>query len=283
MQNDAKKRVSIIGCGWLGAPLARALRAGGDFSVKGSTTSADKASAFTQEGLDVYEALLAPAPQGDHWPELLAAEFLIVNIPPRTSRQGEDFHPQQMKHLADLVERSPVTDIIYVSSTSVYPDLNRVVEEKDVQDTAEAGSPHLVEAENTLISLRNPNRRVTVLRCGGLMGYDRIPGKYVRGREGITTGEVPVNYVHRDDVVGIIQQLLREELPNETLNVVAPQHPTRREVYDISCKQFGWELPTYAASDSAVAFKIVGGEKLKRYLDYAFEYPNPLSFYYELV
>ncbi len=27
-----------------------------------------------------------------------------------------------------------------------------------------------------------------ILRCGGLMGYNRIPGKYVAGRRGLTTG-----------------------------------------------------------------------------------------------
>lgn len=283
MQNEAKNRVSIVGCGWLGAPLARALQAGGDFSVKGSTTSAEKAAALSKEGLEVYEALLSPAPQGEYWPDLLATDYLIINIPPRTSRQGEDFHPQQVKCLAEMVERSPVTDILYISSTSVYPELSRVVVEKDVEATSEAASSHLVEAENILVSLRNPNRRVTVLRCGGLMGYDRIPGKYVRGRKGITTGDVPVNYVHRDDVVGIIQQFLRQPLPNETFNVVAPLHPSRREVYDASCAQFGWEQPTYSDSETDIPYKVIGSEKLGKYLNYLFKYPNPLSFHYDPV
>ncbi len=77
------------------------------------------------------------------------------------------------------------------------------------------------------------------------MGYDRIPGKYVRGKQDITTGEVPVNYLHRDDAVEIIATVLGGTVPNETYNVVAPLHPPRREVYLWSCLQFGWEVPTF--------------------------------------
>lgn len=282
MQNEVKKRVSIIGCGWLGAPLAHVLHAGGDFSVKGSATSEEKVDTLKVEEIEAYVATLSPDPKGEFWENLLDAEYLVVNIPPRSSKQGEEFHPQQMKYLASMIETSPVTDIIYVSSTSVYPELNRVVVEEDVEGTAEAAAAHLVEAEEILLALRRPNRRVAVLRCGGLMGYDRIPGKYVRGKTGITTGEVPVNYVHRDDVVGIIEQLLRSLLPNETFNVVAPLHPVRREVYNASCTEFGWEVPTYAESTSEESFKIVGSGKVVSHLNYEFKFPNPLNFYYRL-
>jgi nucleoside-diphosphate-sugar epimerase len=133
-----------------------------------------------------------------------------------------------------------------------------------------------------MLSLRNANRRVTVLRCGGLMGYDRIPGKYVRGKKDLTTGEVPVNYVHRDDVIGIIEQLLPVLLPDETFNVVAPLHPVRREVYNASCAEFGWELPTYASGTTKEPFKVVGAGKIVAHLNYKFKYPDPLSFYYSL-
>lgn len=282
MQNESDKRVSIIGCGWLGLPLAKYLLAGRCTAVKGSTTSPDKLETLRKAGIEAYAVSLSPEPQGGGWQELLNVDSLIVDIPPRSSKQGEEFHPQQIQHLAELIKKSPVSEIIYVSSTSVYPELNRVVQEEDVVRADQSAAPHLVEAEHALTSLRGTNRKVAVLRCGGLMGYDRIPGKYVRGKKGITTGHVPVNYVHRDDVVAIIGALLTSGITDETLNVVAPQHPVRREVYGSSCREFGWESPTFAEPEQVESFKVVSSDKIIRLLNYTFLFPDPLSFYYRV-
>ncbi len=281
MQNESDKSVSIIGCGWLGLPLAKYLLAGRCTTVKGSTTSPDKLEILRKAGIEAYVVSLGPEPQGDGWLELLEVDSLIVDIPPRSSRQGEEFHPQQIGFLVELIKKSPVQQIIYVSSTSVYPELNRVVEEKDVFERSQSAAPQLVEAEMTLMSLREMGKNVTVLRCGGLMGYDRIPGKYVRGKKGITTGNTPVNYIHRDDAVASIGALLRTGVPNETFNCVAPEHPTRRAVYEASCRQFGWEEPTFAEPEQEEFYKVVSSEKLATSLGYTFIYKDPLSFYYQ--
>jgi nucleoside-diphosphate-sugar epimerase len=282
MQNELDKSVSIIGCGWLGLPLARYLLAGGGITVKGSTTSPHKLETLHRAGVEAYVASLNPEPQGDDWPKLLDVDLLIVDIPPRSTKQGEEFHPQQIQHLAEMIENSPVSEILYVSSTSVYPELNREVREEDVTRPVQSSAPHLVEAEQLLAGLRETGRQVAVLRCGGLMGYDRIPGKYVRGKKGISTGQVPVNYVHRDDAVAILSFLIRGGVPNETFNCVAPLHPQRRDVYEASCRQFGWEEPTFAEPDPSVPFKVVGVGKLMKFLNHAFLYPDPLHFYYSL-
>lgn len=282
MQNELDKSVSIIGCGWLGLPLARYLLAGGGIAVKGSTTSPHKLETLRRAGIEAYVANLNPEPQGDDWPKLLDVDLLIVDIPPRSSKQGEEFHPQQIRHLAEMIENSPVSEILYVSSTSVYPELNREVQEEDVTRPGQSAAPHLVEAELLLTGLRETGRRVGVLRCGGLMGYDRIPGVYVRGKKGISTGQVPVNYVHRDDAVAILSRMTRGRVPNETFNCVAPLHPLRRHIYEASCRQFGWEEPTFVEPDSDVPFKVVGVGKLMEYLNHAFLYPDPLRFHYSL-
>ncbi|GHB68744.1 NAD-dependent epimerase/dehydratase family protein [Persicitalea jodogahamensis] len=280
MPDPTIKTISIIGCGWLGFPLATHLLESGYPHIKGSTTSSEKLPVLRQAGIDAHIASLTPEPQGQNWPDLLAADTLIVDIPPRQSKQGEDFHPQQMRNLASLIENSPLSEIIYVSSTSVYPELNKTMSEDDVLDPQQSASPHLVEAEQIITGLRKAGKTVTILRCGGLMGYDRIPGKYVRGRRDITTGDVPVNYIHRDDVVAIISALLTQEIGNETFNVVAPEHPPRRAVYEKSCLENHWEVPTFTQPESPESFKVVSSEKITRRLSYTFAYPNPLDFHY---
>lgn len=281
MENEAKKKVSIVGCGWLGVPLAGQLLAEG-YLVKGSTTTHEKVPLLQQSGVEAYVASLTPGPLGTHWAELLDADCLIVDIPPRLVKQTGDFHPQQMEHLAEMVLPTSISEIIYVSSTSVYPEDSRVVVENDVVNPDASASPALVRAEQVMTGLRTKNRNVTVLRCGGLMGYDRIPGKYMRGKKDISTGQVPVNYVHRDDVVTIISTLLTRGIPDETYNVVAPQHPVRRRVYEDSCQQFGWEVPTFVDPPSPEPFKEVSSGKITTSLAYDWKYPNPLTFYFAL-
>jgi 3-hydroxyisobutyrate dehydrogenase-like beta-hydroxyacid dehydrogenase len=46
-------QISILGCGWLGLPLAKTLLEN-DFSVKGSTTSNDKLSLLENLGIQPF-------------------------------------------------------------------------------------------------------------------------------------------------------------------------------------------------------------------------------------
>lgn len=279
MEKEIKKTVSIVGCGWLGLPLAQQLLSAG-YAVKGTTTTPAKLSTLAEKGITPYLAALDPAPTGPHWAEILDADYLIVDVPPRRSQQGGEFHPQQISHMAELVKNSSITAIIQISSTSVYRELGQSVVEDDVQQVAESGAPALMEAELIMASLRRPGRNVAVLRCGGLMGYDRIPGKYVRGKKDITTGALPVNYIHRDDVIGSIMALLAGTVPDETFNVVTPLHPTRREVYLSSCAQFGWEAPTFKEPTVDEPYKLVLSDKLVEAIGYTFKYADPLKFHY---
>ena len=46
-------KISILGCGWLGLPLAKAL-IGNGFSVKGFTTSVDKITLLENAGITTF-------------------------------------------------------------------------------------------------------------------------------------------------------------------------------------------------------------------------------------
>ncbi|MFD1143936.1 SDR family oxidoreductase [Larkinella insperata] len=269
--------VSILGCGWLGFPLAERLLDSG-YGVKGSTTSKEKLPIFWKRGLKPYELHLTPGLEGDDWTDFLTTDALIINVPPKAGQQGDDFHPQQIRAVAYALRQTgaklPYT--IYVSSTSIYPDLNREVVEDDVVTPDQSISPAFVEAEQTVLGLGNS----TILRFGGLLGYNRIPGRYVAGKQGLTTGSIPVNYIHRDDGVGIITALLSNPQPGQTFNVVAPGHPTRQAVYRKNCADFGYETPTFTEPSEPAPFKIVSPEKLIRTIDYTFQYADPLEFYY---
>ena len=110
------------------------------------------------------------------------------------------------------------------------------------------------------------------------MGYDRIPGKYVAGRT-VDSGAVLVNYLHRDDAIGILLSLI-EHPRTGIFNAVAPEHPTREAIYRKSCADFGYELPSFIQPSKSVPYKVVSPDKLIQATQYRFQYPDPLAFLY---
>lgn len=266
---------SIIGLGWLGTPLAQQLLATGH-RVLGSTTTPEKVVLLREKGIVAYQLSLNPQPVGELAP-LLDADVLVVNIPPKAGQHGGAFHPEQMRLLAKGVAQSRVEHVIYVSSTSVYPELNRELFEADVIRPEQSAAPNLVEAEQHWLALSG-QKKITVMRCGGLMGEQRIPGKYVAGKQ-VNSGNVPVNYIHQADAVGLILTVIQQKVAG-TYNAVAPQHPTREAVYRRSCADFGYTMPTFVQPTEPIPFKQINGDKITAATGYTFVYPDPLLFRY---
>lgn len=279
-----KKRISILGCGWLGFPLAKRLLGSGITSeVKGSTTSVDKLDKFAAAGMEGYLLPLIPEEglEARIAKPFFDADILVISIPPRMAQNKAGNYSAQMEMVANAIRESPITEVIFVSSTGVYRDLGQTAFESDVQLPEHSAQPEMVAAENAISALR-PEKTVTILRMSGLLGYNRIPGKYVKGQKDLTTGDIPVNYIHRDDAAAIIKAVIRQGAQNETFNITAPFHPTRSEVYADSCAQFGWEAPTFRIPEQQPPFKVISGEKFLKNYPYEFKYPDPLQFHYQL-
>jgi nucleoside-diphosphate-sugar epimerase len=263
--------ISILGCGWLGLPLGKHLVKNGH-SVKGSTTSESKLALLSEIGIEPFLLKFSPQIEGNNINLFLNSEILIICIPPRAGKYGDDFHVQQNESLLGYLPSSTIKSIIYTSSTSVYPDLNREVNEEDEVIENHA----LIKVENLL---KNLPQNVTILRCGGLMGEERIPAKYFAGKT-INTGKIPVNYVHQEDVIQIITMILAQGFWNETFNVVSPEHPIRKEIYLKNCEELGFQKPIFEEPLEEIPFKIISPQKLIWQTGYKFIYNNPLNFKY---
>lgn len=266
-----KTSISILGCGWLGLPLAKALIQKG-YDVAGSTTSPEKINSLIALGVKPFTIALNPDFEGSNKKEFFESDILIVAFPPRIKVNGESYYLSQVQRLAEIAGNRK-TEIIFLSSTSVYGFANKEMTEDDVD------KEHvLFKAEEILrAGLKN---KVTVLRLSGLMGYDRIPCKYYSGKKGLSNGETPVNYIFRDDVIGIVSLIIERGIWNETFNVTAPIHPTRKEVMEPCCEQTQFEMPEFIASKETAPFKIINSDRLQAKLGYHFIYPNPLDFPY---
>ena len=262
-------KINILGCGWLGFPLAKHLLKNGH-QVQGSTTTESKINEFVTTGLKPVLLKFTPKAEGN-LADFLACDTLVISIPPRAGKYGDDFHVQQIESIIEAFEATKPQSIIYISSTSVYPETNQELDES----AATLPNSALVKVEELL---KNTGKPCTILRCGGLMGYDRIPAKYVAGKK-ISNGHIPVNFVHQDDVVGIISLIIEQQILGKIYNVVAPQNPLRIDVYQKTCEDFGYEVPIFE-DDETIPFKIISPEKLILETGYKFIFPDPLGFRY---
>jgi len=270
-----KNSISILGCGWLGLPLAISWLAG-QYTVKGSATSFDKASLLASHGIkpsiidlkDVSESKLK---------DFLQASVLVVSVPPRTRTQVPGIYMQQIQKLANIIQQVDTLEhVIYTSSTSVYKDGQGVVREEDVYDLSQASNQELFEVEQLFLMI--PHKKVSVLRLAGLTGGTRMLARHFAGKQDLRGGAQPVNLVHVEDAVGAIKFVVAKGLSG-TFNVCAPAHPTKKDFYTQLSLRFGLEKPSFNAEEVANG-KTVDSTKLSRN-GYTYAFPDPYLFSYE--
>lgn len=267
------KTVSILGCGWLGLPLARALTVLG-YEVKGATTSPHKSTILKNSNIIPYQLTCTnEVIEGDHVADFFHTDALFVNIPFKRDLPDPDYYVQQMKVICDQVFCGGTKRIIFASSTSVYPMQNQTAKEEDVFVPADQRAQALLEAEN--VFLKQKKIPVTVIRFAGLYGPDREIASFLKsGRLSLREGNAPVNLVHLDDCIGIVAAVLEKDLMGEIFNACADAHPIRKDLYVHAAIAMGIKPPRFVESEDP-PYKIISNEKVKRLLDYRFIHPGP--------
>ena len=276
--------VSIVGCGWVGLPVGRVLAQEGHV-VRGSTTRSERYDVLASAGIEPFVTTLAPKPTPAA-PELFESEMLLCTLPPGRSNADDTSYPDQIAALMARAQAQDVQRVIYTSSTGVYPPTDGPVMEDDVDPhTPRSARPpardtgNAVRAAEQIIVTAYPNQSV-ILRLGGLFGPERHPGRFIAGRTDVARPEGPVNMVHRDDVVGVIQAAVADSALNGVFNVVAPEHPTRRAFYEAAARDYGGNAPTFA-EDPPTGGKRVLPNKLIDTLGYTFIHPDPTAPFHE--
>lgn len=262
------KQISILGCGWLGMPLAKHLLQNG-YSIKGSTTTETKLEILKNEGISPFLiSLKANEPPRNSDAFLENSEVLIINIPPGLrGNSGENF-VSKIENFIPFIEKSSVKKVLFVSSTSVYADVNQVVTEETVPNPETESGKQLLISENLL--LNNSNFQSTILRFGGLIGEDRHPINFLAGRNNIENPQAPINLIHQQDCIEIIQKIIEKEVWNTVLNAVAPFHPTRKRYYTEKALELNLLPPQFNENQASVG-KTVSSNKLITVLNYEFK------------
>lgn len=264
------KQISILGTGWLGLPLAKHLIANG-YTIKGSTTSVDKLNILKNSGIDPYIVELKETTSEDQTASFLEkSKVLIINIPPGLRRNPESNFVAKIEHIIPYIITSGVEKVLFISSTSVYTDeegFPKITSDTIPNATKNAGK-QLIETEKLLRN--HPSFKTTILRFAGLFDRRRHPATMLSKRKNIQNPLAPVNLIHREDCIGIIQKIIELDQWNQIFNASYPAHPPKAEYYSTICKQMNLPIPDYDFETPSRG-KVIDSENLQNRLAYTFQ------------
>lgn len=266
--------VSIIGCGWLGLPLAKKLISHG-YLVKGSTTTFEKIPELKKAGIFSFCLTVGQKVNGTGKDEFFESDIIVITLPfKRNFSDPVEYHKQIAAIISECVKSFRVRHVIFTGSTSVYPsDLKSASEETDfIPDDDRAKVLKNIEKD----LLNQSKFKTTVIRLAGLYGPGRQIGKFMAGRKDLAGGDQPVNLIHLDDAVGILYETIRQGPAGQIINACSDGHPLRKELYVKAAKNLGLPAPLFCAGKVS-GTKIVDNRKVKELLNYRFLHPDPIN------
>lgn len=262
-----KLRISLLGCGWLGYPLALDLISRG-YELKGSTTSPEKLPLFKSVGIEPYLVQFDSLVETPDLSEFLNSDILIIAIPPgRRSVDGLANYRKMAQQLRKQLGTSPVSKVIFISSTSVYPESNTILNEfSEIAPETESG---LVLAETEAL-LSELSMQVILLRLSGLIGPNRMPGRFFAGQKNVPNGLAPVNMIHLDDAVSLINCLIDSTTAKGVYLGCSPSHPTKEDFYTLAAKVEHLVPPVFISE--MIKWKIISCERTIHELNFKYKY-----------
>ena len=261
-----KHTLLILGCGWLGSRVAELAIARG-WKVTATLRNPEKAARLQAMGCQVV-LLDFDKPQ-DFEGEFKEVDFVLNSIP-ATKRIEMSAVARRFDNLGSYLNTIKYNRQIFLSSIGIYPNRSGVLTEQYADELDEK----LLLAEEKMLTFPH----TSVFRLGGLMGENRILGKYFQNKI-CTTGDERSNLIHQEDAARmILQAFLHQDELASVYNVVSPEHPYKKDVIISSAKKYGFELPASFQGSQPVVNKVVDGSKLQRELSYSFLFSDPLEF-----
>ena len=252
-----KEKITIIGGGWIGIPLAEALQKEG-FEIVISSRKVEKQVYFKSRnwspiGLEFTETSVSINLLDN---KSLETDVLIIGLPPT----GFVNYPAIISSL--LASFPSKTQVIFLSSTSVYLDTIGLLNEASPRKI----NHPLVQAEEHVLK----QKKYCVLRLGGLIGPGRHPiNQLIKKEMPISDGETPVNLIHQADVIRAVSMLINQKITGETFNLCSPEHPTRKVYYNKAANHFYDKELSFIADGNG---KIIDGSAIENWGGFCYNF-----------
>lgn len=255
--------ISIAGCGWYGFDLATTLVNRG-FRIKGSTTTGEKLSKLSEAGIEPY--LIDFSDKKSIPLSFFDCDILWIAIPPKTRSGNGNHYLASINNLIEGAKQHDVKQVILISSTGVYSDINGEVNEQSRCKPDSLGGQVMLHAEELL--KQEKAFTTTIIRFAGLIGPERHPGRFFGGKKNIPNGNTPVNLIHLNDCIGISCAIIDQDAFGYTYNACTPDHPTKKEFYTKAALYLGLEQPEFL--DEKKDWKIISSLYVNQVLNYQY-------------
>lgn len=252
------KTFTILGAGWLGFELAKALKA--KYKVKVSSRNNEKQKMYEDEGLTSY---ILNENDLDSLDQLLDTNYLFINYPPSKFENYLNFLEKIYSHK----KIKNIEKIIFISSTSIYPNIEGNFDEN--YQIINPSSQIVYEAEKLI-----ENRSNIIFRVSGLVGENRYFGK----RSANKIVEFPqslINFIHRNDVINATKFIIENNI-NGVFNLCSKQHPTKKEIYTFNAKKYDFATPIFLDNNFYLN-RIINGSKIEE-LGFEYKYNDVFTF-----
>jgi nucleoside-diphosphate-sugar epimerase len=280
----AAMRVLIVGCGYVGVPLAAELARQGH-EVFGLCRSNLAEAELKSLGATLLTGdITKPATLA----RLLSAYDWVVNCV--ASSGGEEaayreVYLQGTRNLIEWLSAAPPRKFVYTSSTSVYGQTDgSSVTESSVAEPASKTSKILAETENVLLATATRSGfPAVILRVAGIYGPERGHWfkQFLKNEAVIEgTGGRILNLIHRDDVVGAVIAALEHGKPGQIYNASDDEPVSQLKYFEWLAEKLRRPMPPSSAEDPqtfrkrGVTNKKVNNQRLKTELRYQFKYPT---------
>ena len=261
-----QNRIGIIGCGWLGLPLAKTLILN-NYKVKGSTTTKNKLEILKKEGIEPYLIEITENSISASINSFLnELDILIINIPPKIRKEGLINYSKKIQNI--ISKTSQIKNILFISSTSVYGSMQGKINSQTIAHPNNKNGIEILKTENLIKSENN-----TIIRFGGLINKDRNPLKHLIQKNEVLNPEAPINYIHLKDCIGIIIKVINQNNWGKIYSAVAPFHPTKKDYYNNLCEISNIKKLKFS-NKKTVINKEVNDNKILSELKYGFKYPT---------
>lgn len=241
-------KISLIGSGKLGLPLAKQLIQDGH-QLLITTTQNDKLKRLQQQGFNACLYRL-----GEPNARLFDCQLLIII----TNSKDLNAFDSLSKHL------KPEQKTLFTGSTSVYQNNGKTHTESSSDLVA---NQPLLAIEKKL----KEHSKCCILRLAGLVAEDRQPGHFLSAKT-ITDPHSPVNLIHIKDCITAISKIIDQQQFPQLFNVCADQHPPKAKFYTQAAKKIGVPPPIIKPHSPHPLGKIIDNHKLKTTLNHPFQH-----------
>lgn len=266
------KKVGVLGCGWLGMPLAKMLIKEG-YLVHGATTTPQKMKQILELGVTPFLVECTENSQSGLSKFIQGLDTLVLTIPPGLKKHPTRRHDLVIEGVIKQLSSSKIKHLIFISSTSVYGNQTGIINEQSPLLPSTNSGKQLVTCETLLRKIKDFNS--TIIRFGGLIGPKRHPIFTLIKKPYLNNPNGEINLIHLDDCLKILLRVIEKDSHNTIYNAVNPYHPSRKNYYNQMAQKAELKCPPFNGANPIN--RIISSDKIQKELDITFSVENLLT------